>query len=223
MTYQIDSYRKEYFHSCVGIMGDTWNFNEYFPDLQVDNLINELFFQSAIIGMNYSQVIIDEWGNIHGYLFGKLPGRKFRPVRTFLNNLRLGARILYHYLAGNFGKRREASQILKKLLEVEERLNAKKSPDHAYVGLFFVSSSLRGTGWGKRLMGNFEEAAVQTGSSGLYLWTDLGCNYGFYDHYGFSRVVELASPLLSKYTGGINGFAYEKPVESNSRGLQTGA
>jgi GNAT superfamily N-acetyltransferase len=197
-------------------MGDTWNFNDYFPDLHRDNLVNELFFQSAIIGMNYSQVIIDDRGNVQGYLFGKLPGKASRPLRTAWENFQLGARILFHYFVGHFGKRRHARETMKKLQEVEESLNAGKSRDHAYVGLFFVSSSLRGTGWGKRLMQNFEVAAQDTGASRLYLWTDSGCNYGFYDHYGFSRVIEVASPLLSKYTGGINGFAYEKTIDGNA-------
>jgi GNAT superfamily N-acetyltransferase len=216
MTLRTEEYRPEFFRTCVDIMGDTWNFNEYFPGLRISNLINELFFQSAIIGMNHREVIVDDSGNAHGYLFGKLPGEPGVPLQTARDNVRLALRLLYHYLAGSFGDRKNARKIAIDLMQVESLLTGKKTPEHAYVGLFFVSSSLRGMGWGKRLMDRFVNRARYRDASAVYLWTDLGCNYGFYDNYGFTRVVEIASPLLSKFTGGINGFAYEKRLDGAS-------
>jgi GNAT superfamily N-acetyltransferase len=92
------------------------------------------------------------------------------------------------------------------------KLEAHRLPSDGYVNLFFVGTSMRGLGWGKRLMSRVEAECRQHGVKRLYLWTDKGCNFGFYDHTGFKRTLEVSSPFLADPGPEANGFAYTKDL-----------
>lgn len=91
-------------------------------------------------------------------------------------------------------------------------LDALKQSTDAYVCLFVVRSSLHGLGWGKKLMDNYARKAAMYGCPRLYLWTDKGCNYRFYDHSGFKRIGAISSPLLTDPGAEANGFIYVKDI-----------
>jgi N-acetylglutamate synthase-like GNAT family acetyltransferase len=71
---------------------------------------------------------------------------------------------------------------------------------------------LQGLGWGRRLMDSFNRKAEQHRSRRIYLWTDKGCNYHFYEHTGFQRIREISSPLLAQPGPEPNGFVYAREV-----------
>ena len=212
MDLRTTPYRDRYYQQCVDLMGDTWDFNRHFPQLRTPNLINELFFSAAIIGADHSEVIIDEEDRVHGYLFGVIapqPGDRIRAARKALG---LAVRSGWHYLVGNLGRRRDVKRLFHEFMVLNKALEAERNDGDGYVGLFFVGSSLRGLGWGRRLMQSFQDRCGAHGRERIYLWTDKGCNYGFYDHEGFKRIVELRSPLLDQFGPEPNGFAYARKV-----------
>lgn len=199
---------------CIELMRDTWNFESQLPDIRNKNLINSLFFDSAIIGMSYKEVIVDENGSVLGYLFGNVLSESRSRWRNALDMGLFYCNVLWCFLRGEIGSMREIFKVFNDLDTVESQLNSARRHNDAYVGLFFISSKLRGLGWGKRLIENFEAFGRSRGAERLYLWTDKSCNFGFYDHTGFARVVEVSSPLLAKFSAEPNGFAYTRPVKS---------
>ncbi len=212
------TYRSQLFDHCVALMSDTWNFNELFPELAKDNLINELFFREVLAGADYSELILDEDGKVRGYLFGMLRSDPVIRLRRALRTIRFLARLTYHYLLGHFGPRPWARRRAAELASLSAILDGKKRANDGYVSLYFVGSDLRGQGWGKRLMSSFERRCRELGRDRVYLWTDKGCNYGFYDHYGFHRIEEVSSPLLAHYGSGPNGFVYVKALTPGPTG-----
>ncbi len=201
-------YQARFREQCVALISDTWNFNRLFPELKKDNLVNELFFDSALIGENSSQVIVDENDCVYGYVFGNI-AQKHRPFwHNAMRIISLFLKVSYHLVKGSFGSRKEFIQKIQEFAVVEKKIMSKKAVSDAYVHLFFVSSKLRGQGWGKKLMNSFIAECRGFGAPRLYLYTDLGCNYAFYDHTGFTRTVELHSPFFDRPEEKVNGFAY---------------
>jgi len=201
-------YDRKYRTDCIELMGDTWNLNTYFKGLKKTNLVNELYFDGCLLDENYSEVIIDEEDRVHGYLIGKTEGGKGNFLKSAGRKLVLILKGLYHLTAGNFGSRSDAVRLLRELGKLSERLDRNRKEFGGYVNVFFISSSLRGMGWGRKLMDHFTEYCRANGNNGVYLWTDLGCNYGFYDHYGFVQSDRIHSPLLDNPENEYNGFVY---------------
>ncbi len=216
MELRTTPYRDEYRRQCIDLMSDTWNHNALFPGLTRENLVNELFFHEATVGANYSRIVLDENDRVAGYLFGILKrdsrGRLIRGLRT----LGVIVRMLFHFLAGHLGPRRRGWKTAAGLLAMMSALESHRRDSDAFVSLFFVASSLRGRGWGKRLMEDFQRHCEAQGYQRIYLWTDKGCNYLFYDRQGFRRTIEVSSPLLAGYGDEPNGFAYVKPLTTES-------
>lgn len=205
-------YRDEYRRQCIDLMSDTWNHNTLFPGLTRENLVNELFFHEATVGATYSRIILDENDRVAGYLFGILKNETHGRLSRGLRTVGLIGRMVFHFLAGHLGPRRRAWRTATGLLSMMSALEGKRQDSDGFVSLFFVASSLRGLGWGKRLMEDFQHHCEAQGCRRIYLWTDKGCNYHFYDRQGFQRVVEVSSPLLAGYGDEPNGFTYVKSL-----------
>jgi ribosomal protein S18 acetylase RimI-like enzyme len=212
MNLHTAAYRPGLLGQCVDLMGDTWNLNGLYPGLRKENLVNELFFREAILGANHAELVVDDQGRVHGYLFGFLPRSGEAMVVPFFQ--RLGAWIwaFLHLMAGSFGPRLQALGRTRELLAMTGSLEALRRPDDAYVCLFFVGSTLRGLGWGKRLMDSFSRKAEQSRSRRIYLWTDKGCNFHFYEHTGFQRIREISSVFLAQPGQEPNGFVYAREL-----------
>ena len=214
MNFTTTVYRGDLQSQCVDLLSDTWNFNRLFPGLRRPNVINELFFAEATADANYSELILDESGRVAGYLFGTLSNVSRGTGGGIARKIDLGARVFWYWVSGQLGPRMPALKRGGDLLRMVASLEADRRRNDAYVNLFLVGSTLRGLGWGKRLMRRFEEAAVAADHSRVYLWTDKGCNYHFYDRQGFERTVEVSSPYLADFGTGPNGYAYAKELGS---------
>jgi len=210
MNYQIIPYDKSYQDQCIELMSDTWNFNALFPLHTKPNIINRLFFTEATILADYSQMIIDQEGKVGGYLFGIIDHSFSAKWSRFWKTQYYIMLVFYHFLMGHLGSRTFVLQKAKELLGVIGSLESKREITDGFVCLFFVSSSLRGKGLGKELMENFEAQCTTLGFQRIYLWTDKGCNYHFYERQGFDRVHSLSSQLLSQYGTEPNGYSYAK-------------
>lgn len=212
MNLCMTTYYKKHQKQCVNIMNDTWDFTSLFKGRTNINIANKIFFKFAILDANYTQVILDDEDNVHGYIFGKIKNMHQLSIIVLIRSISAFLIGCFHYIVGHFGNRKNAKQCLKEYINLEAELTSKRNKDDAYVSLFLVESSLRGFGYGKKLMNNFEDIALNHGCKRIYLWTDKGCNYKYYDHTGFKRVMEVSSPILKSYGEEPNGFAYVKPI-----------
>jgi len=212
MNFKITNYNRKYFNQSVKLMSDTWNFNKLFVGLKNKNMMNELYFKFSLIDANYNQVIIDEDENVCGFIFGKIDNKPQSKLKILLNSFLPILKVLFNLVIGNLGNRTKAINIFKQFINIEKDLTASRNKNDAYVNLFFVGSSLRGLGYGKKLMSNYEDTAKKLDCKRIYLYTDKGCNYGYYDHSGFKRIKEISSPVLEGYGDEPNGFAYIKQI-----------
>lgn len=212
MKLKMAKYNNKYLKQCVNIMNDTWDFSKLFKGKTNIDFVNTTFFKFSMIDSNYKQVIIDDKENVHGYILGKINNLSQSNWKLFFKYISNLLTILWHFIAGHFGERKTAKEIFMEFFKIEAKLTSKKNSDDAYVALFLVKSSLRGAGYGTKLMNNFKDIALKKGCKRIYLWTDKGCNYGYYDHTGFKRVIELSSPIFKEYGDEPNGFAYVKPI-----------
>lgn len=210
-------YTNRYFDACLRLMNDTWNFDALFPGLGKPGLINRFFLRDSVAKANDATLIVDEADQVHGYLFGVVRPTAADRARRAFRTIRFLAGVAYHFAVGSLGPRREAVRRFSQLAEMDRALEAQRRSADGYVNLFIVGTSLRGLGWGRRLMNAFEAHCRALGHDRVYLWTDAGCNFGFYDHEGFRRVDEIRSPFLHGYGPDPNGFVYAKPLGGDER------
>lgn len=218
MKLRTASYDQSYKESCVSLIGETWDLRRILPEAPRPRVIEELFFREATLDANYAQLIVDEAGEVHGYLFGIIRRAPRGGVRAALRSAGAVLWALGRFLAGELGPRKRAVATIRSLLGMLGSLDALRQEDDAYVSLFIVRSSLRGQGWGRRLLDAYRAEAAAYGSKRLYLWTDRSCNYGFYERMGFERIKEIESPFLAEYGSGPNGFVYALPADEGAAG-----
>lgn len=216
MELRTTGYDPRYKDSCVRLIGETWDLRRILPEAPNPRVIEELFFSEATLDANYAELIIDEAGEVHGYLFGIIRGAPRGGVRAALRSAGAVLRAVGRFLSGALGPRRRAAATIRSLLGMLRSLDALRKDDDAYVSLFIVGAGLRGQGWGRRLLDGYRAKAAAYGSNRLYLWTDKGCNYGFYDRMGFERIKEIESPFLAANGAGPNGFVYALPVDDGA-------
>lgn len=218
MELRTTSYDPRFKESCVSLIGETWDLRRILPEAPKPRVIEELFFREATLDANHAQLIVDEAGEVHGYLFGIIRRAPRGGVRAALRSAGAVLWALGRFLAGNLGPRKRALATIRRLLGMVGSLDALRREDDAYVSLFIVRSSLRGQGWGRRLLDAYRAKAAAYGSKRLYLWTDKSCNYGFYERMGFERIKEIESPFLAEYGSGPNGFVYALPADEGVAG-----
>jgi ribosomal protein S18 acetylase RimI-like enzyme len=212
MELHTSGYEPRYKYRCVRLIGETWDLQRILPEATNPRVIEELFFREATLDANHAELIVDEAGEVHGFLFGIIKRAPRGGVRAALRATGAVLWALGRFLGGGLGPRRRALATIRKLLSMLSSLDALRKDDDAYVSLFIVRSPLRGKGWGKRLLDDYRAKAAGYGAKRLYLWTDKSCNYGFYDRMGFERIKEIESPFLAAYGSGPNGFVYALPV-----------
>lgn len=208
MSYRTSEYDDRYRQDCVDLMRNTWQFDRFFEGIRRENLANELFFDACLIDRTYAEVIVDEEDQVHGYLIGKSKGGTSSALKALVRGSSFGARFAGCFLMGDIGPRREALRVLKEFGRLSDRLENRRDVPGGYVNLFLVGSSLRGMGWGRRVMDGFVRYCKDNGDRGVWLWTDRGCNFGFYDHYGFNQIATVHSPLLEHPEEAYNGMVY---------------
>ena len=85
---------------------------------------------------------------------------------------------------------------------------------HGQLNLFVLSKQIQGQGYGRILMNRYIEFCNQYKIENIFLWTDISCNHGFYQHYGFRLYKKFYDDRLTnhedKRTDKPNGFIYSK-------------
>lgn len=123
-------------------------------------------------------------GEVVGLLFGRIDSE-----RGWIGRLRssLGhCKVYLKLITGRYWKVSDRLKLVKSALN-DDRNIVKHSPDaDGEVMLFVVDGDSQGRGIGRALMGGFLQRAREENSKRITVSTnDIGCNWGFYDKYGF--------------------------------------
>lgn len=93
--------------------------------------------------------------------------------------------------------RRGAHELMVLGVEGELMSVTARRQGHTYdaeVILLILDRMMQGSGVGARLFDGMEQAFRQAGAQRYFLYTNTGCNVGFYDHRGLTRRIERTVP-----------------------------
>ena len=141
------------------------------------------------------QEVACESGSVVGILFGKVEKdiTRFGRLKAFI-----GEELVYlRFPAGLYGNMSHRLLLVRKGMS-DDRNKAVNSPEADGEVIFFVVDRERwGHGIGRELMDRFMQHARSRGAKRIIVYTnDPGCNWGFYDKYGF----KLRSTFKDNFT-----------------------
>jgi ribosomal protein S18 acetylase RimI-like enzyme len=123
-------------------------------------------------------------GRVVGLLFGRIDREhgRFGRIRSRLGHIKVYLKLIM----GRYWKGRDRFRLVKFAMS-DDRNITENSPDaDGEVMLFVVDGKFQGRGIGRALMDRFLQRAREANSKRITVSTnDIGCNWGFYDKYGF--------------------------------------
>lgn len=200
MNYKYVEYKKSYLKDASEMMGKTWIMDKHLKELKDRNIIYSIFFKLSYIDSDYCDMVIDENDRLLGFLLaGETKKRK---------HIGVGIELIFNLIMGKFGKRINAVKVMSKMSKDFDEIMSNSINYDNEIKLFFVSEDARGLGLGKKLMNRYISYCKKENIRSIILMTDEGCNYGFYDHYGFSQINRAHSILFDKPELEYNSYAY---------------
>ncbi len=189
--------------ALANIIRETWNYDRFCSPKTAARM-GKVYLYSCLTGQTYTQVVLVN--NIPmGIIMGKNKATHKCPlelrIRLFLSILPL--------LVSKEGRR--VSKIFKGITEVDERLLEDSKKEYpAELAFFAVSAKCRGKGIGKILFESLLSYMKGENIHEFYLFTDVSCNYQFYEHQGMSRRCQKAHTLdVGTEKNEMNFFLYD--------------
>ena len=203
----IRDYQKSDFATCSDLTNIVWDFDSHISSLALSELFQWMYTAGSLSNSNFCKVL-ELNGKVKGLLFGKIENMQTGQLRlsTFWLQLKLIVKLI---LMKEIPFKTKLS--LFKMVHVHEVNRSKlESREISEVHLFIVDPEYQGMGWGKMLMNEFITACKKRNIKRFVLETDEESNYGFYEHFGFTRKGEFYSPLLYEYAGNSDvTYVYE--------------
>lgn len=185
------------------LVGQAWTFDEYSAEdarraAEEKYLLGHLkqctIFFSAKIN-----------GSTAGFIAGRLPGIPRIPFAEEAEMLMKDAEARLSASSTEAERKEWERDWLCASDWYEEKISelGEASANAAWIDLFIVGASARGSGVGGRLYKLFEKKAEEHNrKNGILLKTDSWCSWGFYEKKGFARLAEFAC------SGELEGGAY---------------
>ena len=175
--------RKCDYNDIMGLIDDAWNIDRYINKPKSKKHLLNAFMRATMLAQNYTEVAVLD-GEVVGLLFGKIP-----KLKGFWKNIRHIVPAVYHSLCLNF--RKYDRNVLKGFVDMQN-VYAKLLENigevyESELEFFIVNSKCQGLGVGKTLLNNYLDYCRDKGIKNQYVYTDVNCNYGFYDHNGYTR------------------------------------
>lgn len=208
MGFKFVNYKSSYTLDAAKMMRKTWHYDDSFEGLKDNIHLYKIFFRYSIISSKYCDLVADENDRLVGILMAG-PVIKKKSIK----HIGFGINFIYKWLTGKLGKRKAAMNTLSIMYEENNKIMKDSNRYDNEINLFFVDEKTRGNGLGKKLMNRYINYCKNQDIRNIILMTDAGCNYGFYDHYGFKRINAIHSNILAKPQMEYNGFAYAYKVE----------
>lgn len=207
----IETLRKDDFANLATLSGNAWGYHAYSDKAALKAHAIKLDAHICSALSNHSLAVYDGdrlIGVILAYIAG-YPKSKQRFKHYFMVFLH-GLYLKFHSQASR--------KILKDLRQTEKAYRALlKAANLAYkdeLVLFITHSDYQGQGIGKALITAFENQLQAAGRPAYFLFTDTSCNYGFYDHHGFTRERHKTVKLMPKdQRVDLDIFLYTKTIK----------
>ena len=208
----IREYRDEDVEACVEIVDATWHFRQLLPPSALGDFALRMYVGGSLARSDGAWVVDDESG-VRGFIFadsghGQHVHNRYSGwsggLRTAFELLRLPGLGLGQKLGW-----------LRAVRGHEVNLARVRPEAEGEITLFAVDPEAHGRGYGRALMDHCLAALRRNGTRSVWLETDSGSSWGFYEHYGFERGGSFRSPMNERFIGGEDeeSFVYRLTLD----------
>ena len=174
------------------LVSDAFGLHEYVEDTKTWELVKKMYMASCLAEEKFNKVAVVD-GKIAGVIMGGSDHEKHTR-----SNVKNGARLLY-YVARIWANTRSKKIGINEVQSAyKELIKDIKDQFDGVLTLFAVRSDVQRLGIGKGLLAEMNTYYRKHDTKKIYLYTDDTCNYGFYDHMGFTRVKETTVTVQRK-------------------------
>ena len=205
LTYR--SIEERDYKEIEALLEQTGYFETFTPNEKVRKLVLEIYLRSCLEEQTYTKVV-ETQGKVIGILCGRSDADYKRSVWTPYTCGLLGRLLKLHLTkegSATIKAYRDFSKIYKELIQGREE------DFDGELTLLLVDENYRGTGIGKQLTQRFLNHMKKAGGQSIYVYTDTGCNYGFYDRLGFVKAAKREEKIeVEKGNRDMSVYLYYK-------------
>ncbi|MHC4638321.1 MAG: GNAT family N-acetyltransferase [Planctomycetota bacterium] len=186
---------------CAALAADAWPI----PSVIVEDIHSLMvaYVKLSLLFSNYSEVCCTD-DQVVGFLFGRTGKKRLNLKERFeLNKLSWG------FLTGRYGKCKRRFRFSVSFLQTMTKVEFYGRKFDGEVELFVVDGEYRRQGIGQSLMNHFTTDLGHKNRKTLYVYTNIECNWMFYEKYGFIKHRDFHDNILSFLRGSkTDGYTY---------------
>lgn len=209
MTLYFREIQKKDFPQLQVIIKNTWNYENY-TSKKIAKQSASLYLYGCLIHATFSRVAILD-GQPVGLVLAK--NKKKHPL--LLSYRFRFAKSLLALCSTSTG--RQSFNSFARVEALYKQLSTQTNfPYEGELTFFVVDPTKQNLGIGNTLFQAAMTYFKQQQVNNFYLYTDTLCNYGFYDHYGMTKVAEMTlAPESDGYQDPTRFFLYDYRIPSN--------
>lgn len=165
------------------IIDEIWEFSDWFETEGAADTALGIYFNQVLYGNSFGKAALLD-GKVVGVIFGHVKGElpKYRMLQED------NTKYIMSLLNMHEDDRSIINEFISKMHYGYEELIAKKIDSYdGVLDFLIVSEKAQGLKIGKKLWDELAAYFRETKAKSIYVFTDTECNFGFYDHLGFSR------------------------------------
>lgn len=193
--------KKSDYKALEKIIRDTWEY-ERFCSPKTAKQMAKLYLAGCLADQTFTCVAVNNEEPV-GIIMGKNKKNFHAPIK-------FGLRLFF--LTGTMlltKERRQVSKIFDSFCKLDQSLlDGSRQNFDGELAFFAVRDNQRGTGIGKTLFQRFISYIESQDIKNFYLYTDVTCNYRFYEHQGMKRIGEKKHSLKPYSNEEISFFLY---------------
>ena len=175
--------KEEDFPEIKEIIDETWEYSDLFDGKRALDAALGLYFNQVLYGCSFGKAAVLDGkvlGVIFGYVNGEMP--KYRMLQED------NSEYILTLLNMPECERKNINEYMSKLhYTYEKLLNGKKASYDGTLDFLILSKDARGLKIGRKLWDELAVYFKKNDVKSIYVFTDTECNFGFYEHLGFSR------------------------------------
>ena len=175
--------KEEDFPEIKEIIDETWEYSDLFDGERALDAALGLYFNQVLYGCSFGKAAVLD-GKVIGVIFGYVNGEspKYRMMQED------NSEYILTLLNMPEGERKNINEYMSKLhYTYEKLLNGKKASYDGTLDFLILSEEARGLKIGRKLWDELAVYFKKNDVKSIYVFTDTECNFGFYEHLGFSR------------------------------------
>ncbi len=203
--------RKKDYPKVCNLICTSFVLDDYVSDAKTLELVNKRYLCSSLAEQTYN-LVAEVDGQVVGVIMGASDHAK-HTAATAVNALQS----LFYSLRIILFHRKPCSGQGNIHQAYGDLIRDRRNQYDGVLTLFIVQEKFRGFGIGRVLLRAAQEYWKAQGTSSSYLYTDDTCNYGFYEHMGFTRANERKVDILrngKKAELGVYLYEYQGGVLS---------